>query len=117
LLLDFAELSAIALLIEIRSNLSQPLWINSADLSHVFLACLNQFMIDHPLRAFVEERARGVNEDLLVVTQSFESLSWVFLSCMEEKPCTNRLSYLAKIFHVQSSTGNNWKLESVKNLG
>jgi hypothetical protein len=74
-------------------------------------------MIDHPLRAFVEERARGVNEDLLVVTQSFESLSWVFLSCMEEKPCTNRLSYLAKIFHVQSSTGNNWKLESVKNLG
>lgn len=115
MLLDFAQLAAVALLVKVGRDLSEPLGVNHADFTHVLLAGLHKLVVDNPLRALVEQRTRGMYEDLLVVTEGLVALGWVFLGSMVEEPSTDSFPNLVVILHVQSPTGNDRQFESVQN--
>ena len=72
-------------------------------------------MIHNPLWTLVEETTTWMNEYLLVVSQSFESLGRVLLGCMVEESSTYSLANFVVLFHVVSAAGYDWQLEAIQN--
>ena len=73
-------------------------------------------MIDYPLRAFVEKTATWMNENLLIICQSFKALGGILFGGMVEKSSADGLPYLVVLFHVMRAARNDWQLESIQNL-
>ena len=110
--LALANLLGVALFKELRGDLEEPFGVDSAHFTHVLLRGLHQLVIYDPLRSLVEQRARWVNEHLLVVTDRLVALSWILATAMVEETSTNRLPNLCVVLELETATGDDREAEA-----
>ena len=90
-LFEVGQLGRVRKLEKGRSQLDQPLWVDSRHGVHVLLGGLHNFVVHHPLGLTVEQRAARVNGHDLRVDQGSVPLLRVLLGRVPKEAGTDGL--------------------------